>query len=61
MEETRRFTFETGRLPARLDLFLAECLPELTRSQLKRLIDEDRVLLDEVADQGGVQAQGRRD
>jgi 23S rRNA pseudouridine1911/1915/1917 synthase len=45
MEESRRFRFEYGRAPARLDLFLAECLPELTRSQVKRLIDEGRVLL----------------
>ena len=45
MEESRRFSFEYGRAPARLDLFLAECLPELTRSQVKRLIDEGRVLL----------------
>jgi 23S rRNA pseudouridine1911/1915/1917 synthase len=45
MEETRQFVFSRGRAPERLDRFLAECLPELSRSQLKRLIDEGRVLL----------------
>jgi 23S rRNA pseudouridine1911/1915/1917 synthase len=30
----------------RLDLFLAEQLPELTRSQLKRLIEQEQVLVD---------------
>ena len=34
-------------MPAtRLDLFLAEQLPELTRSQLKRLIEQEQVLVD---------------
>jgi len=46
MEEVRRFTFEPGRSAERLDRFLAECLPELTRSQVKKLIDDGRVLLD---------------
>lgn len=45
MEEHRLLNFERGRPPLRLDLFLAEELGDLTRSQLKRLIDEERVLL----------------
>jgi 23S rRNA pseudouridine1911/1915/1917 synthase len=45
MEEIRRFTFEPGRSAERLDRFLADCLPELTRSQVKRLVDDGRVLL----------------
>ena len=44
MEEIRRFTFETGRSAERLDRFLADSLPELTRSQVKKLIDDGRVL-----------------
>jgi 23S rRNA pseudouridine1911/1915/1917 synthase len=43
MEEIRRFTFEPGRSAERLDRFLAESLPELTRSQVKKLIDDGRV------------------
>jgi len=46
MEGSRRFYFEPGRSAERLDRFLAECLPELTRSQVKKLIDDGRVLLD---------------
>jgi 23S rRNA pseudouridine1911/1915/1917 synthase len=45
MEEIRRFTFEPGRSAERLDRFLADSLPELTRSQVKKLIDDGRVLL----------------
>jgi 23S rRNA pseudouridine1911/1915/1917 synthase len=45
MEEIRRFTFEPGRSAERLDRFLADCLPELTRSQVKKLVDDGRVLL----------------
>jgi len=58
MEESRRFTFEWGRLPTRLDLFLSECLPDLTRSQLKRLIDEERVLLNGTATKAGFRLRG---
>lgn len=46
MEESRRYYFEPGRSAERLDRFLAGCLPELTRSQVKKLIDDGRVLLD---------------
>jgi 23S rRNA pseudouridine1911/1915/1917 synthase len=41
----RVFDFSPGRVPERLDRFLAEVFPEATRSQLKRLIDEGQVLL----------------
>jgi 23S rRNA pseudouridine1911/1915/1917 synthase len=58
MEETRRFTFETGRPPERLDRFLADCIPDLTRSQLKRLIEDGRVLLDDVAAKAGGRLKG---
>lgn len=44
MEEIRRYHFEPGRSAERLDRFLADCLPELTRSQVKKLIDDGRVL-----------------
>jgi 23S rRNA pseudouridine1911/1915/1917 synthase len=45
MEQMQRFTFDRSRFPERLDCFLVEVLPELSRSQLKRLIDEGRVTL----------------
>ncbi len=43
MDDIRQFFFPRGHAPERLDQFLAEQLPELTRSQLKKLIDEGRV------------------
>jgi 23S rRNA pseudouridine1911/1915/1917 synthase len=52
MEEIRRFTFEPGRSAERPDRFLADCLPELTRSQVKKLIDDGRVLLRGLAKAG---------
>lgn len=38
--------FDRGRKPDRLDRFLTEQLPELSRSQLKKLIEDGQVLLD---------------
>lgn len=58
MEESRSFVFERGRSPERLDRFLAACLPEVTRSQLKRLVDEGRVLLDGIPAKAGVRLRG---
>ncbi|PLX83886.1 MAG: RluA family pseudouridine synthase [Desulfuromonas sp.] len=49
MEDVRQLLFEAGRLPERLDRFLTECLPELTRSQIKKLIDNGHVRLDGAA------------
>jgi 23S rRNA pseudouridine1911/1915/1917 synthase len=45
MEQIRQLTFAPGRAPERLDRFLAEALADLTRSQVKKLIAEGRVLL----------------
>ena len=45
MESTRQLLFPFGRSTERLDRFLAEQLPELSRSQLKILIDDGRVRL----------------
>lgn len=41
-----RFTFERGQAPKRLDQHLALCMPELSRSQIKRLIESDQILCD---------------
>jgi 23S rRNA pseudouridine1911/1915/1917 synthase len=38
------FNFERGQASQRLDQFLALCSPELSRSQIKRLIESDQVL-----------------
>ncbi len=43
--EFAQFAFPEERSPERLDCFLAECLPELSRSQLKKLITNGQVLL----------------
>lgn len=58
MEQVQRFTFDYARRPERLDCFLAEALPELTRSQIKRLIDEGRVTLDDKAAKAGTRLKG---
>lgn len=47
MELSRRLVFPEDRPSERLDRYLAECLPELSRSQLKKLIDDGRILLDQ--------------
>lgn len=56
--QTRRLTFEAGRPPERLDRFLAECLPELSRSQVKKLIEEGLVLLRGVVVKAGEKLKG---
>jgi 23S rRNA pseudouridine1911/1915/1917 synthase len=58
MEEIRRFTFEPGRSAERLDRFLADSLPELTRSQVKKLIDDGRVLLGGAPAKAGEKLKG---
>ena len=42
----------------RLDRFLDDCLPELSRSQIKRLIDEGSVTLDGVKSKAGIKLRG---
>ncbi|MFA5516094.1 MAG: RluA family pseudouridine synthase [Desulfuromonadales bacterium] len=58
MEDIRRLAFERGRPPERLDLFLAAGLPEMSRSQLKKLIDEGRILLDGAPAKAGIRLKG---
>lgn len=55
-----RRTLEVPSLPGcgRLDRFLAEALPELTRSQIKRLIDQGAVSLDGAAVKAGQKLRG---
>lgn len=58
MAEPQRFAFPIGRAPERLDRFLAESLPEQTRAQIKRLVDDGQVLLDGVRAKAGVRLKG---
>lgn len=58
MEQVQRFIFDRSRLPERLDCFLAAELPELSRSQLKRLIDEGRVTLNAAVAKAGTRLKG---
>ncbi len=58
MEELRRLTFERGRSPERLDRFLVEKCPDLTRSQIKRLIDEGRVRVGDDQAKAGIRLRG---
>jgi len=43
----KNFTFEESK-PQRLDLFLVQKIPELSRSQIQRLIKEGQVLIDQI-------------
>ena len=58
MPAPRDCVFPLGRAPERADRFLAEALPEVTRSQLKRLIDEGQVRLDGVPVKAGLKLRG---
>lgn len=58
MQRQRAIDFPSGRIPERLDRFLAEALPELTRSQLKRLIEEGQVLVNGVQVKAGLKLRG---
>ncbi len=58
MDAVRHLTFERGRPPERLDCFLASGLSELSRSQLKKLIDEGQVLLDGLPAKPGARLKG---
>ncbi|NIQ93687.1 MAG: RluA family pseudouridine synthase [Desulfuromonadales bacterium] len=46
MAPTCRFVFARGRVPERLDRYLSEQLPDKSRSQIKKLIDEKMVTVD---------------
>ena len=58
MEDIYRFIFDIGRPPERLDRFLVEVLPDLTRSQLKKLVDEGRVEIAGIPVKAGARLKG---
>ena len=47
MDISRRLVYPEDRPSERLDRYLAECLPALSRSQLKKIIDDGLVLLEQ--------------
>jgi 23S rRNA pseudouridine1911/1915/1917 synthase len=58
MERRRELVFTDGRAPERLDRFLADSLPELSRSQVKRLIDDGMVRVDGQSVKAGLKLRG---
>jgi len=58
MDSVRHFIFERESSPQRLDQFLAENLPELSRSQVKKLIEEGQILCNGVSVKAGSKLKG---
>ncbi|WP_432821351.1 RluA family pseudouridine synthase [Trichloromonas sp.] len=58
MVKTHQFLFEFGRAPERLDRFLADSLPDHSRSALKKIIDDGRVLLQGVPAKASLKLKG---
>ena len=58
MTQKCQFFFEVGRPPERLDRFLADCLPEISRSQIKKLIDDQLVQIDGLPAKAGEKLKG---
>ncbi|PLY03238.1 MAG: RluA family pseudouridine synthase [Desulfuromonas sp.] len=58
MDQIRCFTFERGNSPQRLDQFLADCLPDLSRSHIKKLIEEGQILCDGASVKAGSKLRG---
>lgn len=61
MNQVQRFIFERGRSPQRLDQFLAESLPELSRSQIKKLIEDRQILCNGESVKAGSKLRGGED
>lgn len=58
MAPTCRLVFARGRAPERLDRYLTEQLPEKSRSQIRKLIDEERVTVDGAAVRAAFKLRG---
>ena len=58
MDENLTFYIEPGQASERLDRFLTCQLPELTRSQLKKLVDDGLVRVDDQTVKAGVKLRG---
>ncbi|MDY0213595.1 MAG: RluA family pseudouridine synthase [Desulfuromonadaceae bacterium] len=58
MCETIELTFVPGQAPERLDRFLARTLPDISRAQLKRLIETEQINVDNTAVKAGLRLRG---
>ncbi|MBW6510859.1 MAG: RluA family pseudouridine synthase [Desulfuromonadaceae bacterium] len=58
MADHRALVFPPGQPPERIDRFLARTLPELSRSQLKKLIDDGQVIIDGSTIKAGTKLKG---
>lgn len=58
MEQFHRFFFAFERTPERIDRFLSDCLPDLSRSQLKKIIDDGLVRLAGAPVKAGLKLKG---
>jgi 23S rRNA pseudouridine1911/1915/1917 synthase len=58
MAELIRLQFTPGSLPERLDRFLARELTDFSRAQLKKLIDDGRILVDDAPSRAAVKLKG---
>ncbi|MBN2427346.1 MAG: RluA family pseudouridine synthase [Deltaproteobacteria bacterium] len=58
MTQNCQFFFEAGRPPERLDCFLAACLPEISRSQIKKLIENQLVRINGQPAKAGEKLKG---
>jgi len=58
MGETIELTFEPGQVPERLDRFLARTLPDISRAQLKRLIETRQIHVDDAVIKAGLRLRG---
>ncbi|MCK5825990.1 MAG: RluA family pseudouridine synthase [Desulfuromusa sp.] len=58
MNSTRQLLFPDDRPAERLDTFIAECLPDISRSQLKKLINSGQITLNGVATKASSKLKG---
>ena len=58
MNSTRQLLFPDDRPAERLDTFIAECLPDISRSQLKKLIDRGQITLNGVTTKASSKLKG---
>ncbi len=58
MTQSRQLLFPCDAPAQRLDAFLAEALPDISRAQLKKLIDNQQVTCDGAATKAGVKLKG---
>ncbi|MEA3465859.1 MAG: RluA family pseudouridine synthase [Thermodesulfobacteriota bacterium] len=58
MDDNLEFYFEPGQSVERLDRFLSRVLPDISRSQLKKLIDQQQIVVDGDAVKAGLRLRG---